>query len=123
MTDLIRLIAVIAGLGAGSAALAQTTESQPGGLAAGLTEPVPKWTVDIPSILAPDYSPMDLGWIAAAGVLALLREMGIASHCAFARRVGLPDQMIQTNLAVLEPDQTPGYLAVLLIRKTPREKR
>ncbi len=58
-----------------------------------------------------------------AGVLALLREMGIASHCTFARRVGLPDQMIQTNLAVLEPDQTPGYLAVLLIRKTPREKR
>lgn len=60
-------------------------------------------------------------------VLDVLREMGIAEHCAFARRVGLPGEMLAADIgnAVgnLCATEAMGYLATLLIRKTPREKR
>jgi precorrin-2/cobalt-factor-2 C20-methyltransferase len=56
-------------------------------------------------------------------VLALLREMGIAGHCAFARRIGLPGEMLAAGLENLDADEATGYLATLLIRRTPREKR
>jgi precorrin-2/cobalt-factor-2 C20-methyltransferase len=56
-------------------------------------------------------------------VLDLLREMGIAEHCAFVRRIGLPDEMIAANISNLCATEAMGYLATLLIRKTPREKR
>ncbi len=59
-----------------------------------------------------------LGW-----VLDLLREMGVAEHCAFARRIGLPGEMLAADVGNLSATEAMGYLATLLIRKTPREKR
>lgn len=56
-------------------------------------------------------------------VLDLLREMGIAEHCAFARRIGLPGEMLSADVGSLCATEAMGYLATLLIRKTPREKR
>jgi precorrin-2/cobalt-factor-2 C20-methyltransferase len=56
-------------------------------------------------------------------VLALLREMGIARHCAFARRIGLPGEMLARGVATLDPDDAMGYLATLLIRRSPPEPR
>ncbi len=56
-------------------------------------------------------------------VLALLNEMGIAEHCAFARRIGLDEELLADNVSALCATSSMGYLATLLIRKTPREKR
>ena len=56
-------------------------------------------------------------------VLDLLRAMGIAEHCAFARRLGLADEMLSTDVGNLNTTEAMGYLATLLIRKAPREKR
>lgn len=58
-----------------------------------------------------------------AWVLDLLRDMGIAEYCAFARRIGLPGEMLATDVENLCATEAMGYLATLLIRKTPREKR
>ena len=56
-------------------------------------------------------------------VLALLRDMGIAEHCAFARRIGLDDELLAEDVSVLCATSSMGYLATLLIRKTPTELR
>lgn len=56
-------------------------------------------------------------------VLALLRDMGIAEHCAFARRIGLEDEMLADGVSDLCATSAMGYLATLLIRKIPRERR
>ena len=56
-------------------------------------------------------------------VLELLREMGIAEHCAFARRIGLPGEMLAKEVQTLSAADAMGYLATMLIRKTPRERR
>lgn len=56
-------------------------------------------------------------------VLQLLKDMGIAEHCGFARRIGLPGELLSTNVGGLVADEAMGYLATMLIRKTPREKR
>jgi precorrin-2/cobalt-factor-2 C20-methyltransferase len=56
-------------------------------------------------------------------VLDLLHAMGIAEHCAFARRLGLPDEMLSADVGSLNATDAMGYLATLLIRKAPREKR
>jgi precorrin-2/cobalt-factor-2 C20-methyltransferase len=56
-------------------------------------------------------------------VLELLKEMGIAEHCAFARRIGLPGEILASDLGNLCASEDMGYLATLLIRKTAREKR
>ena len=56
-------------------------------------------------------------------VLDLLRAMEIAEHCAFARRLGLADEMLSAEVGNLNATEAMGYLATLLIRKTPREKR
>jgi len=56
-------------------------------------------------------------------VLDLLREMDIADHCAFARRIGLADEMLAAGVDGLCATEAMGYLATLLIRKTPKEKR
>ncbi len=56
-------------------------------------------------------------------VLALLRDMGIAEHCAFARRIGLEDELLADDVGDLCATSAMGYLATLLIRKTPRERR
>ena len=56
-------------------------------------------------------------------VLDLLREIGIAEHCAFVRRLGLPDEILSADVGSLSATEAMGYLATLLIRKTPREKR
>jgi len=59
-----------------------------------------------------------LGW-----VLALLREMNIAEHCAFARRIGLPGELLASGVGELVADEAMGYLATLLVRRTPRKER
>lgn len=56
-------------------------------------------------------------------VLELLREMGIAEHCAFARRIGLEGEMLADGVGDLSATEAMGYLATLLIRKNPRVKR
>lgn len=56
-------------------------------------------------------------------VLTLLRKMGIAEHCAFARRIGLADEMLADGVSDLNATEAMGYLATLLIRKTPQERR
>ena len=59
-----------------------------------------------------------LGW-----VLDLLREMGIAQHCAFARRIGLPGELLASGVGELVAGEAMGYLATLLVRRNPREER
>jgi precorrin-2/cobalt-factor-2 C20-methyltransferase len=56
-------------------------------------------------------------------VLGLLREMCIASNCAFGRRVGMNDQVIHANVDQMDPEKSLGYLATMLIRKSPPKKR
>lgn len=55
-------------------------------------------------------------------VLGLLNAMGIAQHCAFARRIGLPGEVLCDDVRTLSADAS-GYLATMLIRRTAREKR
>ena len=55
--------------------------------------------------------------------LTLLREMGIDAHCAFGCRVGMPEELLCTDLRELRAENSPGYLSTMLIRKTPRPKR
>jgi precorrin-2/cobalt-factor-2 C20-methyltransferase len=57
------------------------------------------------------------------GVLALLREMGIAHRCAFARRIGLPGELLCPDVSRLEAEKELGYLSTMLVRKQPRKKR
>lgn len=59
-----------------------------------------------------------LGW-----VLDLLREMGIAGHCAFARRIGLPGELLASGVGDLVANDAMGYLATLLVRRQPRQER
>lgn len=56
-------------------------------------------------------------------VVALLREMGIAHLSAFARRIGLPGELLCPDVSRLEETEELGYLSTLLIRKQPRERR
>lgn len=56
-------------------------------------------------------------------VLTLLREMGIARHCAFARKIGLPGELLAVDLEQLDANSASGYLATLLIRKSGVEQR
>jgi precorrin-2/cobalt-factor-2 C20-methyltransferase len=56
-------------------------------------------------------------------VLGLLREMCIAENCAFGRHVGMNDQLIHANVDQMEHEISLGYLATMLIRKSPPEKR
>lgn len=55
-------------------------------------------------------------------VLDVLRAMGILHLCAFARRLGLPGELVCADLQHL-PADAQGYLATMLIRKTERRKR
>ncbi len=56
-------------------------------------------------------------------VLSLLNEMQISKNCSFARRIGLPGELLTNDIINLQISQATGYLATLLIRKTAREKR
>ena len=58
-----------------------------------------------------------------AWVLDLLREMGIAEHCAFARRIGLPGELLASGVGDLVANDAMGYLATLLVRRQPRQER
>lgn len=58
-----------------------------------------------------------------AAVLALLNEMEILRLCVFARRIGLPGELLCSDLSTLAPDPLNGYLSTMLIRRNPREKR
>lgn len=55
-------------------------------------------------------------------VLDLLDDMGIARHCAFARRIGLPGEVLCDDVSRLDASAS-GYLATLLIRREARERR
>jgi precorrin-2/cobalt-factor-2 C20-methyltransferase len=56
-------------------------------------------------------------------VLQLLRDMDIGRHCALASRIGLPGETVCEDLGSLAGDTSLGYLATMLIRRTPRERR
>ena len=56
-------------------------------------------------------------------VLTLLQEMGIAANCAFARHVGMHDEVVHNGVLNIEPAKSLGYLATMLIRKSPAKKR
>jgi precorrin-2/cobalt-factor-2 C20-methyltransferase len=57
-------------------------------------------------------------------VLALLRELNILQHCAFGRRVGMQEETICRDARELgSAPAGSGYLATLLIRKTPASTR
>jgi precorrin-2/cobalt-factor-2 C20-methyltransferase len=56
-------------------------------------------------------------------VLGLLREMCISTNCALGRRVGMNDEVIHANVDQLAPAKSLGYLATMLIRKSPPKKR
>jgi precorrin-2/cobalt-factor-2 C20-methyltransferase len=56
-------------------------------------------------------------------VLDLLRELDIARYAAFARRIGLAGEMLVNGLDNLDAQDAMGYLATMLIRRTPREER
>lgn len=58
-------------------------------------------------------------------VLQLLNALGIAEHCAFARRIGLPGEVLCDDVSQLGQwgADASGYLATMLIRRTAREKR
>jgi precorrin-2/cobalt-factor-2 C20-methyltransferase len=56
-------------------------------------------------------------------VLDLLRDMGISDQCAFARRIGLADEILSNDIGNLNVTAATGYLSTLLIRKSPRDKR
>lgn len=56
-------------------------------------------------------------------VLDLLRDMDIAQHCAFARRIGLPGELLSDDVGALVADDAMGYLATLLVRRTARKER
>jgi precorrin-2/cobalt-factor-2 C20-methyltransferase len=56
-------------------------------------------------------------------VLDLLRDMDIAQHCAFARRIGLAGEMLAHGLAAIDAGEAMGYLATLLIRRNARQPR
>jgi precorrin-2/cobalt-factor-2 C20-methyltransferase len=56
-------------------------------------------------------------------VRELLVEMDILKHCALGKRIGLDNEIITRDLMKLNPDDKPGYLSVILIRKTPLQGR
>lgn len=87
---------------------------------------------DDPAALRSDIESHDIVVLMKVGtrlpwVLDLLREMGIADNCAFARRIGLPGELLAggagSSVGRLVATEAMGYLATLLIRKTPRERR
>jgi len=57
------------------------------------------------------------------GVLGLLDKLDISEHCVFGRRVGMPEELICTDLTQLEPSEANGYLSIMLIRKAPLAQR
>ncbi|MBY0549437.1 MAG: precorrin-2 C(20)-methyltransferase [Candidatus Obscuribacterales bacterium] len=50
-------------------------------------------------------------------VLDVLQEMRIASHCAFASKLGLPGEFVCSNVEQMQPGDAGGYFATMLIRK------
>ncbi len=54
-------------------------------------------------------------------VITVIKEMGIADHCAFASKLGLEGEVISHSLEQLSDDQSLGYLTTMLIRKTPNK--
>jgi precorrin-2/cobalt-factor-2 C20-methyltransferase len=49
--------------------------------------------------------------------------MKIDGHCAFGRRVGMPEELLCADVRELSAENSLGYLSTMLIRKTPRVKR
>lgn len=52
-------------------------------------------------------------------VLSLIEELGIASQCGFGNRIGLPGELVSTDLAELGNKKNAGYLTTMLIRNKP----
>lgn len=50
-------------------------------------------------------------------VLDVLQEMQIASHCAFASKLGLPGEFVCSNVEQMQSSDAGGYFATMLIRK------
>lgn len=56
-------------------------------------------------------------------VLDVLRKMDITQYCALASRIGLPGEVVCSDLTQLAPDDSLGYLSTMLIRRQAREQR
>lgn len=56
-------------------------------------------------------------------VIALLKELGIAAHCALAARIGLPGEVLCARMSDFEGPPEAGYLSTMLIRRQAREQR
>lgn len=56
-------------------------------------------------------------------VRELLNEMGIMGNCALGKRIGLDNEILTRDLLELNGADKPGYLSVMLIRKTPLQGR
>lgn len=52
------------------------------------------------------------------GVIEVLRQKGIAEHCVFASRLGLPGEKLSKNISSFNADDSYGYLSTMLIRKS-----
>ena len=56
-------------------------------------------------------------------VRELLNKMDILKYCALGKRIGLDNEILTRDLMELKEVDKPGYLAVILIRKTPAQGR
>jgi precorrin-2/cobalt-factor-2 C20-methyltransferase len=56
-------------------------------------------------------------------VRKLLSEMDISKYCVFGKRIGLDNEILTDNIEKLDNNDKPGYLSVMLIRKTPLQGR
>lgn len=54
-------------------------------------------------------------------VLEVLNELNITAHCVFARKLGLPDEYICSDLKAMPVDAVQGYFSTMLIRKRPAD--
>jgi precorrin-2/cobalt-factor-2 C20-methyltransferase len=56
-------------------------------------------------------------------VLRLLNQLGIAQHCAYGHRVGMPEAVVQSDVTQIPDTRQNGYLATMLIRRQARIER
>jgi precorrin-2/cobalt-factor-2 C20-methyltransferase len=54
-------------------------------------------------------------------VLSVLKELNLEGQCCFGSRIGLPGELLSTELESLEGAEAPGYLMTMLIRCCPQE--
>ena len=58
-----------------------------------------------------------------SGVLKILKDLHVIENAVFAKKIGMEDEELCTNLFSMNPDVSSGYLSTILIRKTHKVKR